>query len=361
MRGFIFPIFMTKRDLAIEKLPEFEGHKLVSFIHDAPTGMSGFIAIHRANATMPSFGATRFWRYPSEQAALRDALGLAKTMSYKLAMAGLPYGGAKAVLMASPSALKNRAALLKTYARRVNLLGGRFITGNDVGLNEEDLHIMRRNSPYMVGTKGDVLKFTALGIFYGMSVCLKEVYGSEDTHDRTFAIQGVGNVGTGLLKLLYGVSKKIIVADIDYGKIRAAKRMFPKIEVVKASQIHIQEADVFSPCALSRSITRKKAVELRCKIVAGGANSQLEDKSVGDILHRRGILYAPDYLVNAGGLITVVDEYENKDYNARRVLRRVMTIRKNMQAVINKSKRESRPTHRVADEIAEKNFNGHSA
>ncbi len=356
----MFLIFMPKQDFVIAKLPEFENHKLVSFIHDASTGMSGFIAIHRANATMPSFGATRFWRYPSEQADLRDALGLAKTMSYKLAMAGLPYGGAKAVLMASPHALKNRAALLKTYARRVNLLGGRFITGNDAGLNEEDLRIMRRNSPYMVGIKGDVLKFTALGIFHGMSVCLKEVFGSDDTSDRTFAIQGVGNVGTGLLKLLYRASKKIIVADIDPAKIRAAKLIFPKIEVVNASQIHMQEVDVFSPCALSKSITRRKAGELWCKIVAGGANSQLENKSAGDILHRRGILYAPDYLVNAGGLITVVDEYEHKNYNARRVLRRVMAIRKNMQAVINESKRECRPIHRVADEIVEKNFNGHS-
>lgn len=351
---------MRKQDFLIEKLPEFDGHKLVSFIYDAPTGMSGFIALHRATPTMPSFGATRFWHYPSPQAALRDALGLAKTMSYKLAMAGLPYGGAKAVLMASSHTVRNRAALLKTYAGRVNLLGGRFVTGNDVGLNDEDLHIMRRNSPYMVGTKGDVLKFTALGILQGMSVCLKEVYGSEETHNRTFAIQGVGNVGMGLLKLLYRSSKKIIIADINSDKIRAAKRMFPKIEIVRSSQIHMQEADVFSPCALSRSVTRKKAAELRCKIVAGGANSQLEDKNTGDMLHRRGILYAPDYLVNAGGLITVVDEYEHKDYNARRVLRRVMEIRKNMQAVINKSKREGRPTHRVADEMAEKNFNGHS-
>ena len=346
------------QNLAIEKFPEFDNHKLVTFISDPKSGLRGFIAVHRGDGKTPSFGATRLWRYQTEIAALRDALGLSRTMSYKLAMAGLPYGGAKAVLMAPPVTGNKRSSLLKSYAERVNYLAGRFITGTDVGLNQSDLYIMRRASPYMVGMKGDVTRFTAFGILQGIKVALKEVFGNENLAKRTFAIQGMGKVGGGLLKFLYPHAKRILIADINRRQLRTIVRGFPRVEVVNPSQVHREKVDVFAPCAVSHSITHKKARELTCKIVAGGANSQLEDGRAGDIMHRRGILYAPDYVVNAGGLISVVDEYEHKRFNSQRVMRRVLGIRKNLRTIFALAKRQQRPTYVIADEIAEKHFNG---
>lgn len=345
-------------DIAIEKLPEFDGHQSVIFIHDIKSGLRGFIAVHRSSHERPSFGATRFWKYPSEIAALRDALGLARTMSYKLAMAGLPYGGAKAVLMAPSRLNGRRQMLLKIYAERVNYLSGRFITGTDVGLNQDDLHIMRRASAYMVGMKGNVTQSTAFGIMQGIRASLKEVFGSDDIAGRTFAIQGVGKIGGALLRQLYKESKNIFIADINRAALSAVLRAFPRARGVLAADIHRQRVDVFAPCAVSRSITHKKAEEVAAKIVAGGANSQLEDRRAGDILHRRGVLYAPDYVVNAGGLISVVDEYEHKNFDSTRVMRRVARIRKNLEDIFAAARRSRRPTHVVADELAERHFNG---
>lgn len=345
-------------DITIEKLPEFDHHQSATFIHDAKSGLRGFIAIHRGGAALPSFGATRLWRYPTEIAALRDALGLSRTMSYKLAMAGLPYGGAKAVLMMPFSLNGRRPALLKAYAEKVNYLSGRFITGTDVGLDQNDLRVMRRASRYMVGVKGDVTQSTALGILQGVKASLKHVFGSDDISGRTFAIQGVGKIGGALLKLLYKESKRIVIADVNRRQARVMLRAFPRAEAVRAADIHRQHVDVFAPCAVSKSLTRKKAGEITARIVAGGANSQLEDRKAGDILHRRGILYAPDYVINAGGLISVVDEYEHRDFDAKRVMRRVMGIRHNLEAIFAAARRAHKPTHVIADEFAERRFNG---
>ncbi len=342
--------------ITIEKLPEFDHHQSATFIHDSKSGLRGFIAVHRGSCELPSFGATRFWKYPSEIAALRDALGLARTMSYKLAMAGLPYGGAKAVLMRPSSLNGRRAALLKAYASRVNFLSGRFITGTDVGLHQDDLQLMRRASPYMVGMKGNVTQSTAFGILQGIKASLKEAFGSDHIAGRTFAVQGVGKIGMALLSLLYKESKRIVVADVDRKRLGAVLRAFPRVRAVGAADIHRQSVDVFAPCAVSHSVTRKKAGEVAARIVAGGANSQLEDRKAGDILHRRGILYAPDYVINAGGLISVVDEYEHKDFDAKRVMRRVSRIRKNLENIFTAARRTHRPTHIVADEFAEKFF-----
>jgi len=346
------------RWIAIEKLPEFDNHELVAFVSDIKSGLRGFIAVHRSNTSRPSFGATRLWRYATEIAALRDALGLARTMSYKLAMAGLPYGGAKGVLLTPRNAAYKRAALLKSYADRVNYLAGRFITGTDVGLDQNDLYIMRRASPYMVGMKGDATRFTAFGILQGIKISLKEVFRNDSIAKRTFAIQGVGKVGGALLKLLYPYAKRILIADINRQQLRAIAAAFPKVEIIKPSEIHRQAVDVFAPCAMSHSITRRRAADLACEIVAGGANSQLEDAHTGDILHRRGILYAPDYVINAGGLICVVDEYDHKGFDPARVMRRVLGIRKNLRTILAFAKRHRRPTYAVADEMAEKRFNG---
>ncbi len=342
----------------IEQLPEFDDHKMVSFISDSSTGLRGFIAVHRGDLRRPSFGATRFWKYASEGEALRDALRLSRIMSYKLALANLPYGGAKCVLIAPRKNHVEKQSLLKSYAERVNYLSGRFITGTDVGLDDDDLAVMRRHSQYMVGAKGDVVRFTGLGVFYGIQVSLKEVFGGDDTSKFSFAIQGVGKVGEALLRLLYKKSKRIVIADVNKKRVAEAKKEFPQIEVVPPSKICTQEVDVFCPCALGGTLNKKTAPLLRCRIVAGGANNQLENGRAGDMLREQGVLYAPDYAVNAGGLICVVDEYEHSTYSAKRVASRVLQIKKNLQQIFRTAKKTGKAPGRVADEIAEKRFNG---
>jgi len=302
--------------LNIEKLPEFDNHESVSSFEDKASGLKGFIAIHRRNGDFPSFGATRFWHYDRPEEALKDALRLSQMMSYKAALAGLPYGGAKGVII-SPSPDNNsispqkKADILKAYANQVNYLGGRFITGTDVGITQEDLSIMAAHSPYMVGLHADPTKFTALGLFESIKICLQRVFGTNNIEGRSFAIQGIGKIGRAIAELLYQEGAKIFATDLKEKRLKELKRKLPRINLVAPSDIHKQKVDCFCPCALSGSLNKKTVPQLRCKIVAGGANNQLESNSIGRLLFERDILYAPDYLVNAGGLISVVDEYEN--------------------------------------------------
>ncbi len=340
----------------IERLPEFNNHRIIVFLSDFKSGLKGFIAIHRGGLLRPAFGATRLWKYCSELEALKDVLKLSQIMSYKSAIHSLNYGGAKGIIM---STLQNprKNFLLKTYAKKVNYLNGHFITGADIGVTQEDVKIMKKESPFFVGTRYDPAKFTALGNFYALFVCLKKIFGNEHLSERTFAIQGLGKVGMEFLKLIYKNSKKIFISDINYLKIKAAKKMFPKIQAVKPSEIHKCPVDVFSPFALSNSITLKNVSQLRCKIIIGGANNQLENDKVGKILYKSGILYAPDFVVNAGGLISVVDEFEHKDYNKERVNNRVAKIKEILQKIFKKSEEKSQPPNLIAKEIAEKIFN----
>jgi leucine dehydrogenase len=341
----------------IEKLPEFDSHRLVSFLSDERSGLRGFIAIHRGGLKTPAFGATRIWHYTSEKEALIDALKLSKTMSYKSAMAGLKYGGAKAVIIADFKKSWQRNMVIKKYAQKVNYLGGHFITGADVGLSEKDVRLMREVSPYIVGLKLDPVKFTVLGIFFAISVCLKEVFGKEEIAGRSFAIQGLGKVGFGLLEMLSPKGAKIFVSDIDKKKIKMAKTNFPDIVVVNPLEIERQAVDVFSPCALSNCLNQKNISGFACKIITGGANCQLESRQIGEILYKLGILYAPDYIVNAGGLISVVDEFENNNYHQGRIISRIKNIKKTLRQVFSLSRRKKQATNIIADEIAEKILN----
>lgn len=347
---------LKRNSFDFEELEEFDNHKLVTFLYNPAGNLRGFIAIHRGGLKLPAFGATRIWKYSNEADALKDALRLSRMMSYKSSLAGLKYGGAKAVIFDSCSSKKDRNLMVKTYARQVNFLDGHFITGADVGVSGHDLKIMLSESKFMVGGKSDPVRFTVLGVLYGIQVCLGEIFGNSNVWGRTFAFQGVGKTGLGLLRLIYHEAKKIYVADIDRKTIKHIKENFPKVDVVPVSEIHKQKVDVFSPCALSHEVNYKNVSAFNCKIVAGSANNQLEKTEVGELLYKLGILYAPDYVINAGGLITVVDEYENGDTDEKRVQKKVAQIKKTMKAIIAKAKRFHRATNVVADEMAEKIF-----
>lgn len=349
---------ISDRNFNLEKLKEYDEHYKVVFINNLESGLKSFLAIHRKNKNIPSFGATRLWCYSDPLDGLRDALRLSRLMSYKAVLAGLSCGGAKSVILL-PKRLKSKKKLLLSYAEEVNGLGGNFITGTDVGLSQNDLRLMKSASKFFVGLNGNATEYTALGIYYSMETSLKFLTGESDLTGKTLAIQGLGKVGMALLSLLYQKAKVIYVADMNKSAVVKTKKKFPRVVVVKPSEIHKQKVDIFSPCALSHALNTKAIAELNCRMIVGGANNQLQDESTGDLLFKLGILYAPDYVVNAGGLIAVYDEYENQKNGDKRVRNKVLAIKKRLRGILERSKKENLAPHRIANQLAQKKFNGY--
>lgn len=333
------------------QFPEFDNHSVIVPVEENAVGLKGFIAIHRGRHTH-ALGATRLWTYASDEEALRDALRLSRLMSYKSALAGLPYGGAKAVLMNSPGALTDRAAFFRAYAKKVDELAGQFITGTDVGVSNTDLQAMRAETKYVIGNGVNSAYFTVLGVLSGIQESFKHLFGSGDIAGKTFAIQGAGKTGLELLKLIYSAAGEIFAADINPGRIAVVRHFFPKVQIVSPAEIHKQPVDVFAPCALASALNTATVLELQCRIVAGSANNQLQDAAAGDKLFSRGILYAPDYVINAGGLISVVDQFINTTHDSDRIKQQLLKIPQSLRNIFERSKQESTPTHSIADRIA---------
>lgn len=350
---------MSISNVDIEKLAEYDNHHKVVFLNNPGAGLRGFIAIHRKNKNVPSFGATRLWHYQDSLEGLADALRLSQLMSYKAALAGLPCGGAKGVILASAHlSREDRKKILLAYAEEVNALDGAFITGTDVGVSEDDLALMKSVSEFFVGMNGDATEHTALGIYTGIETCLEFLDNTSDCAGKTFAIQGLGKVGEALLELVYTKAEKIYASDINTTIVERIRERFPRVLIVAPSEIHKQSVDIFSPCALNHALNTKTVAELKCRIIAGGANNQLENKAAGDMLFDRGILYAPDYVVNAGGLISVYDEYEHPgQYDRTRVKKKVLAIKDTLCRILSESASRRLSTDYIANEMAEKLFN----
>ena len=336
----------------LNKLSGFDNHKLISFVNDDYVGLYGFIAIHRGNNEFPAFGATRLWNYRSTNDALIDALRLSKTMSYKAALAGLKCGGAKATLI-SEGVSVSRNKFLKSYAEKVNYLSGRFITGADVGIDRGDVLYMRRFSKYIVGVKVDPVRFTVLGLLSAIKACSKEVFGSVSINEKSFALQGVGKVGSELLRNIYGKAGKIYVYDIDSDRLKTVLREFPRIKVVKSGEIDQLKVDFFAPCALSNCINSKNIKKLHAAVIVGGANCQLETDELSVKLQKKSILYIPDYVANAGGLVSVYDEYENGNLRIKRIEKRVKRIKNTVSKLIKLSKKNKTSPFIEANLLAE--------
>lgn len=338
-------------------MPEFNNHEMVLFFYDKKTGLKGFICIHNTNLGSAT-GGTRYFEYETEEDALRDGLRLSMAMTYKCALAGVPHGGGKAVVIKNGHKPKNEA-YLKMYAEKINMFYGNFTTGEDVGINEKDIETLARYSNYILGRPGvggNLAPFAALGVFYSIKPALKAVFGSEEIKGRTFAVKGLGKVGMELLRLLYEDGAEIIAADINKTAVKDALKRFPKIKIVKPQEIHKANADVYSPCALGKEFNNKTIRELKCKIICGAANNQLVSSADGESLHKKNILYVPDYLANAGGLINVADELNQGGYSRKRVLEKIKNIQNTAENVIEISKKKKRPTSEIADALAEKNF-----
>jgi leucine dehydrogenase len=335
----------------LKPLVEFDNHFMVVNICNKEVQLDAYVAIHKKNKDLPSFGATRFWSYPSKKDGLRDALRLGKLMSYKSALAGLPYGGAKAVIV-KPKGKFSRTKLLKAYAEGLNELGGIFVTGTDVGLTVADLEGMKKYTKHLVGYVANPEKATGLGVAKSLDAALIYNYKDKKYSKYSFAIQGVGKVGTELLKILIkGGAKDIFVSDIDKKRLKQIKKEYPLVKIVPVDKIHKQKVDVFCPCALSGVINKKSIKDLKCKIIVGSANNQLAHDSIGKELHQKEILYCPDYVVNAGGLISVTDEYVYGASNDKRLNKKIDKIASVLNKIFNESKKSNLPPYIVSQDI----------
>jgi glutamate dehydrogenase/leucine dehydrogenase len=343
---------MGKSYTYFDTLPEYDNHHMVIHRNDPISGLNAFIAIHRLTKN-PSFGATRMQIYPTKVDALRDALRLSKLMSYKSALAGLPFGGAKGVIFANPY-LKKRTNLFRAYANTLNSLNGKFITGVDMGLLNTDVVHMKKITPFVVGTQVDPAYYTALGIRYGMKIAAKHRYGNEDLAGKKVAIQGLGKVGFALAQQLVKEGAKLYVADINQANVRSAKKLSSDITVVKPNTIHKIDTNFFSPCTSFGIVNKKTINSIRADIIVGAANNQLMDEEIGDTLFKKGILYAPDYVVNAGGILSVSDEYTNKEQNTERITKAVMRIKLTLGSIFKQSLEKNESPHRIANRMAEK-------
>ena len=334
-------------------LPEFRDHDEVIKIEDSEVGLLGFVGIHKKLSGIPALGATRLWKYKTEEEALRDALRLSRLMSYKSAMAGLPYTGGKAALVWNEKIEENREAFFRSYAKHIEEIAGQFVTGTDMGVSNTDVDVMQKETSHVIGRGVDPGYFTAVGVYNGIEVCLEECFKNTEIKDRSFAIQGLGKTGIGLVNLLSEQGAKLFVTDIDQSVIESVKNLYPDVVVVSPDEIHKMDVDVFCPCASHSMVNEKTVKEFNCKIIAGSANNQLTSKEMGKVLYENNILYAPDYIINAGGIISVVDEFENGTHNADRIRRKLLVIKGSLRSVFDESSDNKEPPSSVADEIAQ--------
>jgi leucine dehydrogenase len=331
-----------------------DGYEQVVYCSDDQSGLRAIIAIH-STALGPALGGTRFYPYDSEERALVDVLRLAKGMTYKAAAAGLDLGGGKAVIIGDPKRDKSEE-LLRAYGRFVESLGGRYITAEDVGTQLEDMDVVKRESRWVTGCSktyggsGDPSPVTAWGTVQGIRACCLEYFGDADLTGRSIAIQGVGKVGHALCGYLVEAGAKVTIADIDVDNLARAVRDFG-VETVNLDEIHKVDVDVFAPCALGGVINDDTISELNCKIIAGSANNQLADDTHGDKLRDLGILYAPDFVINAGGLINVEDEL--RGYDRERAMKKVEGIYRGLQMIFTMARERNLSTARAAMEFAE--------
>ena len=335
----------------------FDDHERVVFCRDARTGLQAIIAIH-STALGPAAGGARQWAYADSDAALHDALRLAQAMSYKNAMAGLKFGGGKAVIIKGPD-FAGSPALYERFGAFVDRLGGDYITAEDVGMTPEIMRSIAKQTRYVTGLPsaggkagGDPSPKTAFGIFRGIEVAVRHKLGRDNLDGIRVAVQGVGNVGYHLCQRLHEAGASLIVSDIDAGKVRRAVDEFGAGEA-PPEKILSADVDVVAPCALGAVLTEATIPELRAPIVAGGANNQLQTADDGRRLFEAGILYAPDYVINGGGIINVACEYYG-DVDDAGVYELVAKIGPRLASIFEESDDRARPTNDIADEQAKK-------
>ena len=333
--------------------PDFDSHETVAHFSDKKSGLKAIIAVH-STALGPSCGGTRMYAYADADAALTDALRLSRGMSYKSAIADLPLGGGKAVIIGDPNRDKSDALFL-AFADAINTLGGRYITAMDVGMTAKDMPVIARGTCHVAGydqpgkTGGNSGPATALGVFTGLKAAVKHKLGVGSTKGLTVAIQGLGKVGMNLGHRLAAEGAKLIVADVNAAAVKEAVEKLGAT-AVPTEEIVTQECDVLSPNALGAILNDETIPRLKARVIAGAANNQLARDVHGTKLMERGILYAPDYVINGGGIICVAGQICNWD--DREIERRVLAIGDTLAAIFARSSRQGEPTNVVSDAMA---------
>lgn len=348
--------------MSIYMNPEFDGHEHVVFGHDPVTGLRAIIAVHNTSLG-PALGGLRMWPYGSEEEAVTDVLRLARGMTYKNAMAGLALGGGKAVIIGDP-AQDRSPELMRAMGRLVERLAGLYITAEDSGISVSDLRYLAETTRHVTGLhagldadgverSGDPSPATALGVFEGIRACVREVHGADSLSGLTVAIQGLGSVGYRLAGHLHAAGAGLVVSDINPQAVERARAEF-NASAMMPDRIYGAKVDVYAPCALGGAINDATLRDLKAGIVAGAANNQLERPEHGAALNERGILYAPDYVINAGGVIDV--GAQRGDYDAADVRRRVLGIAETLTDIFRRARRSGERPELVADRMAEERF-----
>jgi leucine dehydrogenase len=347
--------FGEVRVLTFELIEKHGDHEEVIFCHNKEAGLRAIIAIHNTSLG-PALGGTRMWNYKNEEEALVDVLRLSKGMTYKASAAGLNLGGGKAVIIGDPKTQKNET-LFRAFGAYVNSLQGKYITAEDVGTNVQDMEYVFMETPFVTGIpvafggSGDPSPYTAHGTLMGIKAAAKEKLGADSLKGLRIAVQGLGNVGSHLVDFLVKEEAIITVADIDQAKVKKIADKF-KLKVEDPNEIITSECDILAPCALGAVINDTTIGKLKCKTIAGGANNQLAEAKHGEQLMELGILYAPDYVVNAGGLMNVFVELEG--YSSERAFEKTTQVYDNLMNVFRIAKEEGIATHRAADRLAER-------
>ena len=340
--------------MEIFKYMEKYDYEQLVFCQDEASGLKAVIAIHDTTLG-PALGGARMWTYASEENAIEDALRLARGMTYKNAAAGLNLGGGKTVIIGDPFKDKNEE-MFRALGRFIQGLNGRYITAEDVGTTVSDMDLIHEETNYVTGispafgSSGNPSPVTAYGVYRGMKAAAKEAFGSDSLEGLKISVQGLGNVAYKLCEYLHNEGAKLVVTDINQAAIDRVVNDFDAIAVAP-DEIYAQEVDIFSPCALGAILNDETIPQLKAKVIAGSANNQLKDSRHGDYLHELGIVYAPDYVINAGGVINVADELYG--YNRERAMKRVDGIYDSIEKIFAISKRDSIPTYVAANRLAE--------
>lgn len=334
-------------------MEKYDYEQLV-FCQDENSGLKAIIAIHDTTLG-PALGGTRMWSYQTEEDAIEDALRLSRGMTYKNAASGLNLGGGKTVIIGDPRKDKNEE-MFRAFGRYIQSLNGRYITAEDVGTTVEDMDTIHEETDFVTGistafgSSGNPSPVTAYGVYRGMKAAAQEAFGSDSLEGRIVSVQGVGHVAYSLCKHLHDEGAQLIVTDINKQAVERAVNDFGA-KAVDPDDIYGVECDIFAPCALGAVINDNTLGQLKAKVIAGSSNNQLKDESHGDQLHEMGIAYAPDYVINAGGVINVADELHG--YNHERAMKKVEAIYDNVSKVFEISKRDGIPTYAAADRLAE--------
>ncbi len=345
---------IDEKELKMEELVVNGYEKVVKITHEKAK-LKAIIAIHNSNLG-PTLGGIRIYPYQSFDQALEDVLRLSKGMTYKAAISGVGFGGAKSVIMADPKTDKTENLLL-AFGKAVDKLQGHYICAEDVGCTVKDMTVIRKATRYAVGlehvkSSGNPSPFTAWGVFRGIQSALMHIYGSRSVKDKKVVIQGVGSVGEILAELLFWNGAKVVISDVNQAKVAELKKKF-NFETVPGDQVFLQECDVFAPCAMGAIINDQTLNSLNCKIVAGCANNQLLRPEHGDLLKKKNILYAPDFVINAGGLINVSWEVTKEGYSSSKSRNQIEKIYDTLISIYQIAEKNKISTDKAAIEFSE--------